>query len=371
MAIWKNKYELLNVTPFQTKGISGDAVRHFIDNNNIAKINAAEINGKIYTDVKLMHHSFLSNVLLFNQEIKDLERGDNNTVVLYEEYVNEPTSAPEPEPEPTPEPNPGGGGTDMSNYIWDNKIDAVGCPLYADWLRVNVGLTREQCSQINAVEYQGKVYMLTKVTRSTSGTDRTMISFKPKIPVGSNSTANFTVYFNYRKNPIEWREVTLKKTIGMTTVRKTDPNMYKGEERVIEGHAGQETITVEREYKNGKWTGSERNRRSKITIEMVPRQIITGTKEPIEWKPKEEIKYVEITTERMQETDPDIYEDEEKTVPGTRGEIKVTWEEKYEGGKATGETRNRKETVIVEMVPNRIYKGGKHRPVITLSLIHI
>lgn len=110
MATWKNKYELINVTPFQTKGISGDAVRHFIDNNNIVKINAAEINGKIYTDVKLMHHSFLSNVLLFNQEIKDLERGDNNTVVLYEEYVNEPTSAPEPEPEPTPEPNPGGGG---------------------------------------------------------------------------------------------------------------------------------------------------------------------------------------------------------------------------------------------------------------------
>ena len=253
----------------------------------------------------------------------------------------------------------------MSNYIWDNKIDAVGCPLHADWLRVNVGLTREQCSQINAVEYQGKVYMLTKATRSTSGTDRTMISFEPNIPVGYNSAVDFTVYFNYRKNPIEWREVTLKKTIGMTTVRKTDPNMYKGEERVIEGHAGQETITVEREYKNGKWTGSERNRRSKITIEMVPRQIITGTKEPIEWKPKEEIKYVEITTERMQETDPDIYEDEEKTVPGTRGEIKVTWEEKYEGGKATGETRNRKETVIVEMIPNRIYKGGKHRPVIT------
>ena len=132
----------------------------------------------------------------------------------------------------------------MTNYIWDSKIDAVNGALYSDWFRVDVALTKEQCAQINAIEYKGQVYMLAKATRSTSGRDRTMVSFEPNISVGGNSSANFTVYFNYRKNPIEWREVTLKKTIGMTTVRKTDPNMYKGEERVIEGHAGQETITA-------------------------------------------------------------------------------------------------------------------------------
>ena len=80
----------------------------------------------------------------------------------------------------------------------------------------------------------------------------------------------------------------------------------------------------------------------------------------VEWISRSRTEYQDYTIKY--EVDYSRYEDESGTVGGVRGEIRVTWEEKFVNGSSTGEKRNEKRETIRQMQPLIRWTGGKKRP---------
>lgn len=81
----------------------------------------------------------------------------------------------------------------------------------------------------------------------------------------------------------------------------------------------------------------------------------------VEWISRSRTEYQDYTIKYQ--VDYSRYEDESWTSGGVRGEIRITWEEKFVNGSPTGEKRNERRETIRQMQPLIRWTGGKKRPV--------
>ena len=79
----------------------------------------------------------------------------------------------------------------------------------------------------------------------------------------------------------------------------------------------------------------------------------------IEWISRSRTEYQNYPT--RSEVDYSRYEDESGSTGGVRGEIRITWEEKFINGFSTGEKRNEKREIIRQMQPLIRWTGGRKR----------
>ena len=79
----------------------------------------------------------------------------------------------------------------------------------------------------------------------------------------------------------------------------------------------------------------------------------------IEWISRSRTEYQDYPT--RSEVDYSRYEDESGSTGGVRGEIRITWEEKFINGFSTGEKRNEKREIIRQMQPLIRWTGGRKR----------
>lgn len=79
----------------------------------------------------------------------------------------------------------------------------------------------------------------------------------------------------------------------------------------------------------------------------------------IEWISRSRTEYQDYPT--RSEVDYSRYEDESGSTGGVRGEIRITWEEKFINGFSTGEKRNEKREIIRQMQPLVRWTGGRKR----------
>lgn len=139
-----------------------------------------------------------------------------------------------------------------------------------------------------------------------------------------------------------------------------DSSLKKGESEVRQvGQKGSKTITYEVTYDTEK-DSEEVSRReigSEITKEPVPEIIAVGSLEKVELEA-----YQDLDFNTVEKESDELYVGETKTIPGQKGQKKLTYEVTYVDGQET-ERKLIKEEVISEPTDEILLKGTKKRPV--------
>lgn len=171
--------------------------------------------------------------------------------------------------------------------------------------------------------------------------------FIPPVFDSNNSIENNPVNTNDPESKPVKRVYAVVETIAFETEYKEDPELKKGETKIVEGKNGSVKITYEESSLNGQILEVKEIARE-ILSPSVPKQVITGTKEDVvTTKTYEVVETIPFST--LEREDDTLPKGMVKTVEGRNGERVITYEETWVNGVMTEKREvSRRETPAID-----------------------